>query len=111
MTITVSEIGHGIADIGGTEIANSALAAITRITHCTFYNAHTAGVTVTAYYLRLSETIASDGALKAKKQIAPGQTWICSELIGQNLAGGSNLFIVPSVDNVIHYNVSGDIIA
>lgn len=110
MTLTVSDIGHGLAALAGQSIAASSSDSVTRVTHCTLYNAHTAGVTVTVYYLRSTEGVGSPGAFKAKKQIAPGGTWLCIEVIGQNISHSGSLFIVPSVNNVIHYNVSGDVI-
>ncbi len=111
MTLAVSDIGHGLLALAGESIAASSSAAVTRVTHCTFYNAHTSAVTVTVYYLRVSENLTSDGAFKAKKQIAPGGTWLCLELTGQNLANSASLFAVPSVNDVIHFNVSGDVIS
>jgi hypothetical protein len=111
MTLLVSDIGHGQLAIAGESIAASSSEAVTRVTHCTFYNAHTAVVTVTVYYLRVSENISGIGVLKAKKQIAPGGTWLCLEVTGQNIGNSGSLFAVPSIDNVIHYNVSGDAIS
>jgi len=111
MTLTVSDIGHDTLAIAGESIASSSISAVTRVTHCTFYNAHSAVVTVTVYYLRSAENTSSPGALKAKKQIAPGATWICLEVTGQNIGNSGSLFAVPSVDGVIHVNVSGDAIS
>lgn len=110
MTLTVSDLGHGQLALAGQSIASSSASAITRVTNCTFYNAHTAAVTVTVYYLRSAESIASTGVLKGKKQIPPSGTWICNEVIGQNIGNSGSLYAVPSTNNVIHYNVSGDAI-
>ena len=110
MTITVSDLGHGRLPTAGTNIATSATSRTTRITHCVFYNTHSSSVTVTLYYLRSGESVSSDGAVLVAKTIPPGKSWIAIEAIGINIAQLGALHAVPSVTNVIDYNVAGDII-
>lgn len=111
MTLTVEDQGHGVLALAGTDIVSASSSTVVRVTHCTFFNAHTSGVTVTVYYLQSGEVVGDSGTFKAERQIAPRATWICTEVIGQNVTGSAELHAVPSVTNVVHYNVSGDIIS
>ncbi len=111
MTLSVEDIGHGTVSLLGSTIAQSENSAVTRVTHCVFFNLHTVAVSVVVYYLRDSETIASPGAVIAKKQIAPSTSWVCIEAIGQNVGNSASLLAIPSVGAVVDYNVSGDVIS
>lgn len=108
--ITPTDVGHGVLGTSAATIVGANSSATQRIGHAIFANTHTVAVTVTVYYMRFSETTASDGVFVAKKTIAPDKTWICTELTNKVLRKSGFIQALADVASVVDYNISADVI-
>lgn len=111
MAITPTDTGHGLLSTTAGNITTVDAAKTQRVIKCSFFNADTVARTVTVYYLRKSETTADPGARLAQKKIPPGKSWICYEAIPQVIQISASLQASADAANVVHYNVSTDVIS
>lgn len=109
MAVTPTDLGHGNLALTGTDIVSAASNYKVRVWNLTLSNIFSSKVTVNVYYLRSGESTSSNGTFLAQKTMMPGQSWICIEA-NKVLMESSSIHAVPSVNDAIHYNVSGDVI-
>jgi hypothetical protein len=77
------------------------------IDKCTAHNVSGADA-VLSIHLASPEAIAlNENKVLFNRTIAPGQTYLCPEVVGHALRAGSNIFVSASVAGVISVRISG----
>ena len=106
MAFSRKHLGSGLLTTSETTIYSPAATNINGVIgKLSFYNEHTAQVTVTVYSPH-SGTAASGDYLD-KFTMNPGKSYICRAAINEVIPGGEKLSAVADVTNVINYSCSG----
>ena len=76
------------------------------ITAATFYNSHTAAVTLTLYRFASGGTAGTTNVISVKA-IPAGVSWVCRELLNQVIKDGQVIQAVAGTTNVINAHIGG----
>ena len=109
MAVTLQElsIDTKLAAAAGNIVASTENSSVF-IGSAVFTNSNSTTETVTVWRLG-SATVADATNFLAKRDVLPGKTWICQQLIGQVISGTSKIQASSTTADEVNANLSGTV--